>query len=99
MRLSVKCWISDRCRQILLQPLLGFTILLLSLVWFGLWHHLDTQRQSLERQVASDTSNLALAFAGKCSAHGERDRPPAEVHAAKLRARRLQRRMAAPCQG
>jgi diguanylate cyclase (GGDEF)-like protein len=61
MRLSAGS-LRHRWRRVLLQPMVGFTIALLSLIWFGLWHHLETERQALRREVASDTFNLALAF-------------------------------------
>jgi diguanylate cyclase (GGDEF)-like protein len=51
-----------RWRRVLLQPTTGLTIVLLSIIWLGLWHHLDTQGQALRREVANETSNLALAF-------------------------------------
>src|SRR6476661_7589254 len=62
MRLSAGSPRPYRWRRVLLQPIVGFTIALLSLIWFGLWHHLETERQALRREVASDTFNLALAF-------------------------------------
>jgi len=62
MVLPTRLWSSETWRYVLLQPVLGFAIMLLSLVWLGLWHHLDTERQAFDRELASDTSNLALAF-------------------------------------
>src|SRR5215470_15649912 len=52
----------DRHRQSLVQPVLGFGIVLLCVIWLAVWHQLDTERYALDRDMAQDTANLALAF-------------------------------------
>jgi diguanylate cyclase (GGDEF)-like protein len=44
------------------QPVVGFALTLLAVIWLAVWQQIETERIALERDVAQDTANLALVF-------------------------------------
>ena len=62
MKIAERLRSIDRRHQSLLQPVLGLGVVLLAVIWIAVWHQLETERHTLDRDVAQDTANLALAF-------------------------------------
>lgn len=46
----------------MLQPVVGFSVVLLCVIWLAAWHQIETERNALRRDIAQDTANLALVF-------------------------------------
>jgi diguanylate cyclase (GGDEF)-like protein len=51
-----------RVGRMLLQPVVGFGLVLLSVIWLGVWHQVQTERQAVGRDIAQEAANLAVVF-------------------------------------
>ena len=51
-----------RFGRILQQPVVGFALVLLSVIWLGVWHQVQTERQAVGRDIAQEAANLAVVF-------------------------------------
>jgi diguanylate cyclase (GGDEF)-like protein len=51
-----------RIGRTLLQAVVGFALVLLSVIWLGVWHQIQTERQAVGRDIAQEAANLAVVF-------------------------------------
>src|SRR5258708_36199 len=51
-----------RHRHLLQQPVVGFAVVLLGVIWLAAWQQIETERHALRRDLAQDAANLALVF-------------------------------------
>lgn len=51
-----------RFSRMVLQPVMGFALVLLSVIWLGVLHQVETERQAVGRDIAQEAANLAVVF-------------------------------------